>query len=276
MTTDREKNNNDDALAAEGDARESALEDIPLVEPAEEAASPAAGGEIESKSTTWAEIRSWLRDLVIAVAICIVLIVYVAQPFRVEKTSMEPLLHDGDRIIVSKVSLLFEPVARGDVVVLMNPRNPDESWIKRVVGLPGEEIRIENGVVQINGAPLQESYLPEDGRRGRNDTYPSDEADELARENFHAAKELLGFEFRPNPHSGGRRVLVQRIPDGYYFVLGDNRNHSMDSRISVFDPEGGGPGLIPARYIYGKAVFRYWPLDKIGFIAADRPSLQSE
>ena len=231
--------------------------------------------ETEKSVRIWTEVKSWMRDLLIAVAICVILIVYIVQPFRVEKTSMEPLLHDGDRILVSKITLLYEPIRRGDVVVLWNPRNPDESWIKRVIALPGEEVRIEDGIVHINGQPMDEPYLPDDLRSSGYDNYPPDEAEIPTRQNRRLMNDLLGFSLKNNPTSEGHEVLVQRVPEGYYFVLGDNRNHSMDSRASVFENQTGGPGLIPERYIYGKALFRYWPLDKIGFIQAGSPAFSA-
>ena len=222
-----------------------------------------------------AEARNWLRDLVVAAIICLLLIVYVAQPFRVEKTSMEPLLHDSDRILVSKISLLYEPIRRGDIVVLHNPRNPDESWIKRVIGLPGEEVRISEGIVYINGERLVENYIPPEKRVGRKNTYPPDTTAALARE-YRYELSNFGIIVQDNPGHSRIPKVAQLVPEGYYFVLGDNRLYSMDSRDSVFTindpehPEEGGPGLIPARYIYGKALFRYWPLDKIGLIPSAR------
>ncbi len=217
------------------------------------------------RNRIWREVKSWLRDLLIAAAICVLLIVYVAQPFRVEKSSMEPLLHDGDRILVSKISLLYEPIRRGDVIVLWNPRDPEESWIKRVIGLPGETVRIERGIVYINGKPLAEPYISKRERIGRKNEYPPGEISQLVKKNPRAMREF-GLVIRRNPGPGGPRKVAQHVPEGYYFVLGDHRTLSMDSRDSVFFPKAAGPGFIPARYIYGKALFRYWPLDKFGAI----------
>ena len=211
------------------------------------------------------EIRSWLRDLLVAALICVALIVYVMQPFRVEKTSMEPLLADGDRILVSKISLLYEPIRRGDVVVLWNPRAPGESWIKRVIALPGEEVRIEDGIVHIDGAPLAEDYIPDLERNPPKNQFPSAQAAWLALRHRGRMREF-GLVLRNNP-LGGDKVYLH-VPEGYYFVLGDHRRFSMDSRDSALAPDESGPGLIPARYIYGKAIFRYWPLDSFGPIPA--------
>lgn len=219
------------------------------------------------------EIKSWIRDLIVAALICLALIVYVAQPFRVEKTSMVPLLHDGDRILVSKISLWYEPIRRGEIVVLMNPRKPDESWIKRVIGLPGEIIQIVDGVVYINGKALPESYISDEERNSGKNHYPvlgssfnrrileqlfnrySPDIDEFL-ENF-------GIIFLKDWQTDSGEPLAVKIPEGYYFVCGDNRSNSLDSRDSIFS-DTGGPGFIPAKYIFGKAIFRYWPLDKFG------------
>ena len=246
-----------------------AVDDAP---PREEAGQP---GEEKPRRSLVAEAGNWLRDLVVAAIICLLLIVYVAQPFRVEKTSMEPLLHDSDRILVSKISLLYEPIRRGDIVVLHNPRNPEESWIKRVIGLPGEEVRISEGIVYINGERLAENYIPAEKRVGRKNTYPPDTTAALARE-YRYEMSNFGIVVQDNPGHSRIPKVAQLIPEGYYFVLGDNRLYSMDSRDSVYvindpeHPEEGGPGLIPSRYIYGKAIFRYWPLDKIGLIPSAR------
>lgn len=265
MLDGRKKPGQHDDASPNGEEPQSADVETPELASADTVSGEAIEQPEEGGGTRiWREVRSWLRDLVIAVVICVLLIVYVAQPFRVEKTSMEPLLQEGDRILVSKISLLFESPQPGDVVVLWNPRNPDESWIKRIIACPGDEVRITDGVVHVNGLALDESYLPEGNRIGRKDTYPPEEAEMLTRRERHLMKKLLGYSIENNP--GEDEVLVQRIPEGYYFVLGDNRSSSMDSRTSVFDPDDIGPGLIPARYIYGKAVFRYWPLNKMGII----------
>jgi signal peptidase I len=217
----------------------------------------------EDERSIWQEIRTWIRDLGIAALICILLIVYVAQPFRVEKTSMEPLLFDGDRILVSKISLVFEPISRGDVVVLWNPRDPNESWIKRVIGLPGEKVQIVDGIVYINGRALDEPYIPEQERYPPKNQFPSRNAQWLTN-NYPERMEEFGFVLLEDWETYAGTDVALRVPEGYFFVVGDHRRFSMDSRDSIF-PEGeSGPGLIPQKYIYGKAIFRYWPLDKMG------------
>lgn len=221
------------------------------------------------------EIAHWFRDLAVAAIICILLIVYVAQPFRVEKTSMEPLLHDSDRILVSKISLVLEPLTRGDVVVLWNPRDPKESWIKRIIGMPGERVQIVDGIVYINGNELLEDYILEEERNPPKNNFPSRNAEWMV-QNYPDRMEEFGFVQMEEWETFAGSEAAMRIPEGYYFVCGDHRRFSMDSRDSVYPAGESGPGLIPAKYIYGKAVFRYWPLDQIGFIAKpDYPPLEN-
>ncbi len=128
-------------------------------------------------------------------------------------------------------------------------------------------MRIERGIVYINDKPLKETYIPRKERIGRKNEYPHGRVGELVRQ-YPKIMEEFGLVLRRNPGPRGRKKVAQRVPEGYYFVLGDHRTLSMDSRDSVFYPGALGPGLIPARYIYGKAVFRYWPLDKISVISS--------
>jgi signal peptidase I len=160
----------------------------------------------------------FLHDLSVAVLFCFFLIAFVAQAFRVQGTSMEPLLRDGERIVVNKFIYRFRPIERGDVVVFWYPRDPSVSFIKRVVGLPGDLVEIRSGQLIVNGVPALEAYLPEALRDG--DSFPPTD-----------------------------------VRKGYYFVLGDHRRSSNDSRTW---------GEVPEKYIYGRAVFRFWPFDRVG------------
>ena len=166
------------------------------------------------------EARAWTRDVVVALALAMVIIVFFYQPVKVEGTSMAPLISDQERIFINKFVYRFEPIGRGDVVVFWYPLDRSLSYIKRVIGLPGESIEIRRGHVYIDGHRLTEPYVP------------PQYAD-------------LG-NFGP-----------LRVPDGEYFVMGDHRASSNDSRIF---------GPVPDRYIYGKAVFAYWPMDRFGSI----------
>jgi signal peptidase I len=177
-------------------------------------------GAESSGGGLWAEARSLIRDIIFAGVVAILIVVFVVQPVRVEGQSMMPRLLDQDRIFVNKfIYPLREwlgdqhPIKRGDIVVLLYPRDPSKSYIKRVVGLPGESIRIEDGKLYIDGVLQQEPYLSPD--------YLS--------------------------HDMAGTVTVE---EHHYFVMGDNRRNSSDSRYW---------GLVPEKYIYGKAIFRYYP-----------------
>ena len=166
------------------------------------------------------ELRSWGRDLVIALSLAIVIIIFFYQPVKVEGTSMTPLISDQERIFINKFVYRFEPIERGDVVVFWYPLDRSKSFIKRVVGLPEDTVEIRDGGVYLNGKLLPEPYVP-------------------------AESEDFGS------------LSAQRIPKGEYFVMGDHRTSSNDSRIF---------GTVPRKFIYGKAVFAYWPVDHFGSI----------
>jgi signal peptidase I len=178
----------------------------------------------------WSELRSLLRDVLFAAVIAILVVGFVVQPVRVEGQSMMPKLHDQDRIFVNKFIYPLrewigdrEPIKRGDIVVLLYPDDPSKSYIKRVAGLPGEEVNVENGKLYINGTQVDEPYLD---------------------------SEYLSSDSMPGP---------VHVKDHHYFVLGDNRRNSSDSRYW---------GLVPEKYIYGKAIFRYYPFTPVERIGA--------
>ena len=162
----------------------------------------------------------WLRDLALSVLFAVILIVFIYQPVKVEGTSMMPSLTDQERIFINKFTYRFGigNIERGDMVVFWFPLDKTKSYIKRVIGLPGDKIEIDSGVVLVNGQRLSEDYVPDD-YRDRN-SYPE-----------------------------------QEVPQNHYYVLGDHRSSSNDSRAW---------GTVERSYIYGKAVFVYWPLEKMG------------
>ena len=178
----------------------------------------------------WSELRSLLRDVIFAGVIAILIIYFIVQPVRVEGQSMMPKLHDQDRIFINKFTYGLrewigekEPIKRGDIVVLLFPEDPSKSYIKRVVGLPGEEVNVENGKLYINGAQINEPYLD---------------------------SEYLSSDSMPTS---------VHVKEHHYFVMGDNRRNSSDSRYW---------GLVPEKYIYGKAIFRYYPFTPVERIGA--------
>jgi signal peptidase I len=176
----------------------------------------------ESRAHFWGEARLLVRDLIFALMIMALVLVFVAQPVKVEGTSMLPRLHDGERIFVNKLIYYGLPeIERGDIVVFWFPDDPSKSYIKRVIGLPGETIQMRAGRIFVNNRELQEPYLEPSLNVMDDDRPPT----------------------YVKPH--------------YFFVMGDNRDNSSDSRSW---------GLVPEKYIYGKALFRYWPLSKASVI----------
>ena len=163
---------------------------------------------------------AWLRELLLAVALAFVIITFGYQPVKVEGLSMAPALADQERIFINKFIYRLEPVGRGDVIVFRFPHDPRKSFIKRVIGLPGETVEIRSGRVYLNGVPLAEDYL------------------------VGAARDDSSF-------------LAVTVPADHYYVLGDHRSTSNDSRTW---------GTVHRRYIYGKAAFVYWPLDRFGSV----------
>ncbi len=179
--------------------------------------------EVKSEKTQTASraatlFAAWLRDLIISLAISAFIIVFLYQPVKVEGTSMMPSLDDQERIFINKFVYRIEPIQHGDIVVFRYPRDPAKSFIKRVIGVAGDHVRIVDGRVYLNGKMLVEDYVPHAYQDDR--SYPD--------------------------------VIV---PPDSFFVLGDHRSLSNDSRDF---------GPVDASYIYGKAVFGYWPVDKMG------------
>ena len=176
--------------------------------------------------------RSLLRELIIIVVLAVVLYLVLhscIQVFEVVHGSMEPNLPEGRFVLVNKTAYWFGDPKRGDIVVFHSPLQ-DEDLVKRVIGLPGEEVEIdEKGVVYIDGVPLDEPYITEPSTSA---TPPKD------------------------------------VPPGEYFVMGDNRNQSADSRGKL--------GTIPRDNIIGKAWLIVWPLGDLGGAPNQRPQLGGE
>ncbi len=180
---------------------------------------PAAGRRSERRSF-WFDLQVWLRDIFVSIAIAAVIIVFLYQPVKVEGTSMLPYLADEERIFVNKFLYNFDAIDRGDVVVFKFPIDPSKSYIKRVIGLPGDTVEIVDGEVYLKGSFYREPYV------------------------------LQGYRDR-----GSYPKIV--VPEGEYYVLGDHRNTSNDSRIW---------GTVAHQYMTGKAVFSYWPPDRFGVL----------
>ena len=205
-----------------------------------------------ARHSFWVEARLLARDLLFALMFAALLVVFVVQPVKVEGTSMEPNLHNGERIFVNKLIYYGLPkLTRGDIVVFWYPDNPSKSYIKRIIGLPGESVVLCNGKVLINGAPLDEPYI--DPKRNVSIATPNGPAPP-------PTPPILGQAFYRycDNGTGTTNSPPPVVPNHYYFVMGDNRDASSDSRSW---------GLVPEKYIYGKALFRYWPINRISVIS---------
>jgi len=183
---------------------------------------------VETKEVAGREggFRSWMRDLIVSVAVSVFIILFLYQPVRVEGTSMLPMLEDQDRLFINKFAyselgrMVGDHIHRSDVVVFLYPRDHTKSYIKRVIGMPGDRLRIDHGTVWVNGTALKESYVP------------------YKYEDDRSQPEMV-------------------VPEGQYFVMGDHRSISSDSRDF---------GPVERGLIYGKAAFVYWPMDQAGVV----------
>lgn len=170
-------------------------------------------------------VMDFLETIVVALSIFVVVYLFLVQPHEVKGSSMEPNFHNNEYILTDKISYRFTEPKRGEVVIFKSPKNPEVDYIKRIIGLPSEQVKIQNGSVYINDKKLGEPYLEE-----TTILYPGSFMQE-------------GVEIT--------------IPSNEYFVFGDNRSHSSDSR--EFGP-------ISRNLIIGRAFMRYWPLPKFGLL----------
>lgn len=163
--------------------------------------------------------REILETMFLAGIIVLILNAFIVQLYLIPSVSMEPTLLVGDRVVVSKMSYWGQDPARGDIVVFKFPKDTKVNLIKRVIGLPGETLSVKDNRVYINNEALSETYVP-------------------------AQKKIPDFD----------PVL---IPQGQYFMMGDNRDNSADSRVW---------GFVTAEQIRGKAKYLYWPFERAGKI----------
>ena len=160
------------------------------------------------------EFFAWVRTLASAAVYATLIVTFGFQVARVEGQSMAPTLADQDRLIVNKLRYRLTSPQRGDIVMLYYPLNPDKSFVKRVIAEEGDTVRVVDGRVYVNDVPMREDFVPAE-YRSHDDWAP------------------------------------QVIPEGYYFVMGDHRNNSSDSRHW---------GFVPKKYIIGKVQVRWWPV----------------
>lgn len=170
-------------------------------------------------------IFDFLQGIVVVMAIMVMVYLFVVSPQEINGASMEPNFHNSEYILTSKISYKLHDPKRGDVVIFKSPRNKDIDYIKRIIGEPGDRVMLNGGSYYVNGAKLEEPYLA------------------------------------PGTYIGGGIFLQEGaeiiVPKGQYFVSGDNRGHSSDSR--EFGP-------IAKEDFIGKAFFRYWPFSEAGAI----------
>jgi len=160
------------------------------------------------------EAVAWFKTLASAAVYATLIVTFGFQVARVEGQSMAPTLSDQDRLIVNKLAYRLAEPRRGDIVMLYYPLNPDKSFVKRVIAEEGDQVRIVEGRVFVNDVPMQDDFVPPE-YRSHDDFGPS------------------------------------VVPEGYYFVMGDHRNNSSDSRHW---------GFVPKKYIIGKVQLRWWPI----------------
>jgi signal peptidase I len=197
----------------------------------------AAAAEPRTKSTA----REYYEALLIAIIFVNFARIFVFQAFKIPSGSMEDNLKIGDHIIVNK--FIYGPksdtplgrlvplrdVRRGDIVVFRSPPQPEVDFVKRVIGLPGETVSIKDKQVFVDGRPLDEPYVVYDDAQ----VYPAG-------------------EFLPEPQRSRDQMAPFRVPGGHYWVMGDNRDHSSDSRYW---------GTVPRTMIKGRAFMVYWSFD---------------
>jgi signal peptidase I len=216
----------------------------PKSPPGETTASKASGPLTGTGSRSWWQgQRENLLTILLALLLAFGIRTFVAEARWIPSDSMLPTLEEGDRLVVEKVSYRFGPPRRGDIIVFNPPAklNFDGAYIKRVIGLPGDRIRIVDGEILINGIPLQEDYI-------------------YAPPNYSCPGERC-----PGVPAQGSDFVV---PTGSYFVMGDNRNDSQDSHVW---------GFLPEENIIGNTIFRFWPLNRLHFFATQEyPELPSE
>ncbi len=170
-------------------------------------------------------VIDFIETLVVFGAVFALIYLFVAQFHKVSGNSMFPTMHDGDYLITEKISYRLGEPKRGEIVVLKNPRNESQDFIKRIIAIPGDTIGIERNSVFVNGGLIPEKYLP----------------------------------LNTPTHAGAFITEGNSIKAGpnQYFVIGDNRNHSSDSREW---------GPVTKKEIIGRALFRYWPPQSIGLL----------
>jgi len=180
----------------------------------------------------WLFFLDFLETIVVSLAIFAVVYIFLFQPHQVDGQSMVPNFQNGQYILTDKISYRIHPPTRGDVVVFHSPQDASVDFIKRIIGVPGDTVKVSRGYVYLNDVKLKETYINDPG-------------------------EVTSGKF-------GTESLTIEVPPGQYYVMGDNRLHSSDSREW---------GLVTINEIVGRAFFRYWPPTAFGLVPTAEPEL---
>lgn len=167
----------------------------------------------------------FLQGIVVFMSVLVMVYLFIISPQEINGASMDPTFHNGELILTNKIAYKFGDPKPGEVIIFKSPKNKEIDYIKRIIGLPGDTVKLENSKFYINNIPLEEAYIAPD-------------VITQAGSYLHEGEEIT-------------------VPEGYVFVVGDNRPHSSDSR--EFGP-------IPFEDIIGKALVRYWPITRAGLI----------
>ncbi len=175
------------------------------------------------------KVREWVKDIVVALILALIIRTFIVQAFRIPSGSMIPTLLVGDHLLVEKITYRFREPKRFEIIVFKFPLDKSKDYIKRVIGLPGDEIKIVNKEVYVNGKKLDEPYVQ------------------------HTDPNVIPAQFSPRDNYG-----PVTVPKGHLFVMGDNRDNSYDSRFW---------GFVPEKDIVGKAFIIYFSCDSKSFFS---------
>ena len=177
-----------------------------------------------AKEIVMRELKEWAQSIAVALVLTLIIRTYVIQAFKIPSGSMRPTLIEGDKLFVNKYLYRFEPPKRGDIIVFRYPKDLKKDFIKRLVAFEGETVEIRDGKIYVDGKKLD-------------------------------SPETFGKFYYYNHDPYGNPDEKIKVPQGAFFVLGDNSANSQDSRFW---------GFVPKKNMVGKAIFRWWPLNKLG------------